>query len=206
MVGHLIHDRLDTRVHRNPEENHTRRSRQTWAKAWRAGWLAEVPVCGRLRRAAARKRCASDTVVRASGRCHPGMGGPQQVELCFTPTYYAWANPIETHFGPLKTFVVAGSNHPNHTVATGALRAHLRWRNAHARHRDVLAGRMAAARAHVHQESAIHHHGATGRRPVLRARRRRQRGHQGHDRRMVAAGPTRGHVADRAQLTARPQR
>jgi hypothetical protein len=52
------------------------------------------------------------------------------VELCFTPTYCSWANPIEAHFGPLKMFVVAGSNHPNHTVATRALQAYLRWRNA----------------------------------------------------------------------------
>ncbi len=36
-------------------------------------------------------------------------------------------------------FVVAGSNHPNHTVATRALQAYLRWRNANARHPDVLA-------------------------------------------------------------------
>jgi hypothetical protein len=51
-----------------------------------------------------------------------------KVELCFTPTYASWANPIEAQFGPLPTFVVAGSNHPNHpcrrrvkndTVATG---------------------------------------------------------------------------------------
>jgi transposase InsO family protein len=41
-----------------------------------------------------------------------------RVELCFTPTYSSWANPIEAHFGPLRTFVIAGSNHPNHTVLT----------------------------------------------------------------------------------------
>ncbi|MGA6165990.1 IS630 family transposase [Amycolatopsis magusensis] len=58
------------------------------------------------------------------------------VELCFTPTYCSWANPIEAHFGPLKTFAVAGSNHPNHTVATRALHAYLRWRNANARIRS----------------------------------------------------------------------
>jgi transposase len=37
-----------------------------------------------------------------------------KVELCFTPTYASWANPIEAHFGPLRTFVIAGSDHPNH--------------------------------------------------------------------------------------------
>lgn len=26
-----------------------------------------------------------------------------RVELCFTPTYASWANPIEAHFGPLRT-------------------------------------------------------------------------------------------------------
>jgi hypothetical protein len=50
----------------------------------------------------------------------------------------SWANPIEAHFGPLQTFVVAGSNHPNHAVATRALHDYLRWRNANARHLDVL--------------------------------------------------------------------
>jgi transposase InsO family protein len=27
-----------------------------------------------------------------------------RVELCFTPTYASWANPIEAHFGPLRQF------------------------------------------------------------------------------------------------------
>lgn len=35
------------------------------------------------------------------------------VELCFTPTYSSWANPIEAHFGPLREFVLNNSNHPN---------------------------------------------------------------------------------------------
>ncbi|MBB4738805.1 transposase [Actinoplanes octamycinicus] len=61
-----------------------------------------------------------------------------KVELCFTPTYASWANPIEAQFGPLRTFVIAGSNHPNHTVLARKLHAYLRWRNAHARHPDVL--------------------------------------------------------------------
>jgi DDE superfamily endonuclease len=30
-----------------------------------------------------------------------------RVELCFTPTYASWANPIEAHFGPLRQFTVA---------------------------------------------------------------------------------------------------
>ena len=32
------------------------------------------------------------------------------VELCFTPTNAAWANPIEPQFGPVRTFVLGGSD------------------------------------------------------------------------------------------------
>ncbi len=60
------------------------------------------------------------------------------VELCFTPTYASWANPIEAHFGALRQFTLANSNHPNHVVQTRRLHEYLRWRNAHARHPDVL--------------------------------------------------------------------
>jgi hypothetical protein len=74
-----------------------------------------------------------------------------KVELCFTPTYASWANPIEAHFGPLRTFVVASSNHPHHTAATRALHAYLRWRNANARHPDVLAAQR-RERAKVRSE------------------------------------------------------
>ncbi|GAA3245744.1 IS630 family transposase [Dactylosporangium siamense] len=74
-----------------------------------------------------------------------------RVELCFTPTYSSWANPIEAHFGPLRMFVVAGSNHPNHTVATRALHTYLRWRNANARHPDVLAAQR-RERARIRSE------------------------------------------------------
>ncbi|MGI5379334.1 IS630 family transposase [Streptomyces sp. CA-251387] len=62
-----------------------------------------------------------------------------KVELCFTPTYASWANPIEAHFGPLRQFTIANSHHPNHTFQTRALHSYLRWRNANARHCDVLA-------------------------------------------------------------------
>nr|WP_231904763.1 transposase [Saccharothrix espanaensis] len=60
------------------------------------------------------------------------------VEICLTPTYASWANPIEPQFGPLRTFVIANSNHPNHTVLARRLQQHLRWRNANARHPDIL--------------------------------------------------------------------
>jgi hypothetical protein len=61
-----------------------------------------------------------------------------RVELCFTPTYTSWANPIEAHFGPLREFVLNNSNHANHVVLTRRLHAYLRWRNANARDPHVL--------------------------------------------------------------------
>lgn len=74
-----------------------------------------------------------------------------KVELCFTPTYASWANPIEAQFGPLRTFVTGNSNHPNHVVLARALQAYLRWRNANARHPDVLAAQR-RERARVRSE------------------------------------------------------
>jgi transposase len=65
--------------------------------------------------------------------------GRANIELCFTPTNASWANPIEPQFGPLRTFVLGGSDYRNHTVLARRLHAYLRWRNAHARHPDVLA-------------------------------------------------------------------
>ena len=60
------------------------------------------------------------------------------VELCLTPTNASWANPIESQFGPLRTFVLGGSDHPA-TACWPASWDYLRWRNANARHRGVLA-------------------------------------------------------------------
>jgi transposase len=73
------------------------------------------------------------------------------VELCFTPTSASWANPIEAQFGPLRTFVMGNSDHPNHTVLAGRLQDYLRWRNAHARHPDVLAAQR-RERARIRSE------------------------------------------------------
>jgi transposase len=83
-------------------------------------------------------------VIMDNLNCHKGpvirqWASANQVELCFTPTYSSWANPIEAHFGPLREFVLNNSNHPNHVVLTRKLHAHLRWRNAHARAPELLA-------------------------------------------------------------------
>ncbi len=75
----------------------------------------------------------------------------ENVELCFTPVSASWANPIEAQFGPLRTFVMGGSDHPNHTVLARRLQDYLRWRNAHARHPDVLAAQR-RERARVRSE------------------------------------------------------
>jgi hypothetical protein len=61
------------------------------------------------------------------------------VKLCPTPTSASWANPIEAQFGPLRTFVMGDSSHPNHVVLARKPQAYLRWRNANARHPDVRA-------------------------------------------------------------------
>jgi transposase len=75
----------------------------------------------------------------------------ENVELCFTPTNASWANPVEAHFGPLRTFVIGNSDHPNHTALARRLQAYLRWRNAHARHPDVLAAQR-RERARIRSE------------------------------------------------------
>jgi transposase len=74
-----------------------------------------------------------------------------RVELCFTPTYSSWANPIEAHFGPLREFVLNNSNHPNHVVLTRRLHTHLRWRNDNARSPELLAAQR-RERARVRAE------------------------------------------------------
>jgi hypothetical protein len=74
-----------------------------------------------------------------------------KVELCFTPTYASWANPIEAQFGPPRMFVMGASNHPNHPALARRLQGYLRWRNANARHPDVLAAQR-RERARIRSE------------------------------------------------------
>jgi transposase len=74
-----------------------------------------------------------------------------KVQLCFTPTNASWANPIEAQFGPLRSFVLGGSGHPRHTVLARKLQDYLRWRNANARHPDVLAAQR-RERARIRSE------------------------------------------------------
>ena len=75
----------------------------------------------------------------------------ENVELCFTPTNASWANPIEAQSGPVRTFVMGGSDHRNHPALARKLHACLRWRNAHARHPGVLAAQR-RERARIRSE------------------------------------------------------
>lgn len=49
-----------------------------------------------------------------------------KVELCFTPTYASWANPIEAHFGPLRQFTIANARHRDVLAADRKERARVR--------------------------------------------------------------------------------
>ncbi len=74
-----------------------------------------------------------------------------KVRLCFTPAYASWANPVEAQFGPLRTFVMGGSDHPSHAVLARRLQDYLTWRNASARHPGVLAA-QGRERARIRSE------------------------------------------------------
>jgi transposase len=75
------------------------------------------------------------------------------VELCFTPTYASWANPIEAHFGPLRQFALAASDRPDHAALARAIRSYLRWRNANPRDPELLeAERRQRARVRSEQQ------------------------------------------------------
>jgi hypothetical protein len=59
----------------------------------------------------------------------PDLGGEEQGRvLCLPTTSASWANPIEAPFGPLRNFVMSGSERPNHTVLSRKLQDYLRWR------------------------------------------------------------------------------
>ena len=92
-----------------------------------------------------------DNLSAHKGKAIRAWAARNKVELCFTPTYASWANPIEAQFGPLRTFVIAGSDHPNHPALTRHLHNYLRWRNANARHPDVLAAQR-RERARIRSE------------------------------------------------------
>jgi transposase len=77
-----------------------------------------------------------------------------KVNLCFTPTYASWANPIEAPLWTAAAVHRRQLHHHNHTAQTRALHAYLRWRNANARHPDVLAAQC-RERARIRSEKGI---------------------------------------------------
>jgi hypothetical protein len=59
----------------------------------------------------------------------------------------------EAQFGPVRTFVMGNSDYRNHPPLARRLQDYLRWRNAHARHPDVLAAqRRERARRHSERQ------------------------------------------------------
>jgi hypothetical protein len=71
--------------------------------------------------------------------------------LCRTPANASRANPVEAHFGPLRTLVMGACGHPDHPALARRLQACLRWRNARARHPGVLAAQR-RERARIRSE------------------------------------------------------
>jgi hypothetical protein len=60
------------------------------------------------------------------------------VELCFTPHQRILGQP-EAQLGPLRTFVMGASDHPNHTVRPASSRTTCTGATPNARHPDILA-------------------------------------------------------------------
>jgi hypothetical protein len=44
------------------------------------------------------------------------------------PTYSSWLSRIEGHFAALRSFVIAGSDHPNQETIERAIHRYLHWR------------------------------------------------------------------------------
>jgi hypothetical protein len=70
------------------------------------------------------------------------------------PDLCSWGNPTEARFGTLRQFTLANSHYRSHPVQTQALHRYLRWRNANARHPDVLTAQR-KERARVRSEKGI---------------------------------------------------
>ncbi len=148
------------------KESRTQTGRRSWMgskKSWTASRTGSSPSASSARWGSGPPRARAGPPGRRQhvGRaevdpCRPARRRPdvRKVELCFTPTYASWANPIEAHFGPLRQFTIAHSNRPHHTVQIRALHAYLRWRNANARHRDILAAER-EERARIRSEKGI---------------------------------------------------
>ena len=80
------------------------------------------------------------------------------VELAFTPTYGSWATPIEAHFGPLRQFAIANSDHRDHPALARAIRKYIRWRKTHTRDPEVLEAEATGPRSEAkHNDDGVTH-------------------------------------------------
>ena len=139
----LANDRLWGVLHEHKGGRHTLKALKS-IRAARPDGAPIYIVCDNL-------SCNTTPAIRTWAAAH-------KVELCLTPTNASWADPIEAQFGPLRMFTMANSDYPNHIVLARDLHAYLRWRNANARHPDVLAAQR-RERARVRSE----HHRRWGR-------------------------------------------
>jgi hypothetical protein len=105
-----------------------------------------------------------DNLPRSQRDQDPGVGGQEQGRAVFHPGPRLLSQPDRGTLPTAAHLRHRRSNHPNHTVTTRALQAYLRWRNANARHPDVLA---AQRREHARVRSERHH--LWGQRPAARA-------------------------------------
>jgi transposase len=51
--------------------------------------------------------------------------------LVLLPTYSSWLNRIEGHFAAIRSFVIAGSDYPDHETIEHQLLRYIHWRNQH---------------------------------------------------------------------------
>ncbi len=115
-----------------------------------AGTRSVTTPCG----ASTGARRAPPKPVRTQGRADPPLGDQAPGRTVLHPDLRVLGEPDRAHFGPLRQFTIANSNHPNHTVQTRALHAYLRRRNTNARHPDVLTAQR-RERARIRSEKRI---------------------------------------------------
>jgi hypothetical protein len=72
----------------------------------------------RVRRAMIIMAPASGTLVPAIRR----WAGRENAGLCFTPADASRANPVQAQSGPVRTFVMGGSDHRNHPALAASCR------------------------------------------------------------------------------------
>jgi hypothetical protein len=62
-------------------------------------------------------------------RCAPGRAEQRRARL--HPYYSSWLNRIEPQFKGLRSFCLAGTDHPDHDTQTRLITDYITWRNDH---------------------------------------------------------------------------